>query len=116
MNTLILDRTTWDLILDARGNIAVATSPYAIAQDVASAVKTFLGECWYDTTKGIPYFQKVLGKFVPIAYYKSQIVKTALKVPEVAQARCIIVSVSNRQLSGQIQIIDTSGTVTNVQF
>ena len=47
--TLLLDRTTWDLCLDANGNIAMATGPYAIAQDVASAVRL-----WHDTTKGVP--------------------------------------------------------------
>ena len=36
-NTLLLDRTVWDLLLDGSGNIAIATEPYATAQDVASA-------------------------------------------------------------------------------
>ena len=40
-------------------NIAVADEPYALAQDAASAIRTFIGECYYDTTKGLPYFEKV---------------------------------------------------------
>jgi hypothetical protein len=116
MNTLLLDRTIWDLVLDARGNIAVASNPYAIAQDVASAIKTFAGEVWYDNRKGIPYFDKVLGKAPPIAYYKAKCAAVALTVPEVVQARCIITSVADRTLTGQIQIIDKQGTATNVQL
>ncbi|AJJ19826.1 hypothetical protein [Yersinia intermedia] len=54
-NTLLLDRTAWDLVLDANGDIAMASLPYSIAQDVASAIKTFIGECWYDTSQGVPY-------------------------------------------------------------
>ena len=41
-STLLLDQTEWDLVLDASGNIALASPPYALAQDVASAVRTFL--------------------------------------------------------------------------
>ena len=41
MNTLLLDLTNWDLLVDASGNIAVASDPYSVAQDVASAVRVF---------------------------------------------------------------------------
>ena len=65
MKTLLLDRTAWDLCLDSNGNIALASEPYSLAQDVASAVRLFLGECYYDTTKGIPYWTEVLGMLPP---------------------------------------------------
>ena len=58
MNTLLLDASAWDLVLDANGDIALAAPPYAVAQDVASAISLFLGELWYDTTQGVPYFQR----------------------------------------------------------
>jgi hypothetical protein len=60
VKTLLLDRSLWDLTLDINGNIAMASEPYAIAQDVASACRTFLGECYYDTSQGVPYFQGML--------------------------------------------------------
>jgi len=63
--TLLLDRTVWDLVLDSNGDIALASPPYALEQDVASAVRLFLGELWYDTTKGIPYLKKFLGNYRP---------------------------------------------------
>ena len=40
-STLLLDPDTWDLTVDNNGNIAVAAPPYAVAQDVASAIRTF---------------------------------------------------------------------------
>ena len=49
MNTLLLDQTAWDLVLDSAGNIALAAVPYARAQDVASAIKTFWAK--YITTR-----------------------------------------------------------------
>lgn len=116
MDTLLLDRTTWDVLTDAAGNIAKASEPYAIAQDVASAIRLFKTELWYNRKKGIPYFQKILGKQPPLPFFKAQVVKAALSVPEVASARCIIASFSNRQLTGQVQVIDKTGQSHNVQF
>jgi hypothetical protein len=111
--TLLLDRNTWDLCLDAAGNLAIASDPYSIIQDVASACRTFLGEVWYDTTLGIPYKQNILGKSPPppLAYLKAQLVNAALTVPEVESAVCYIASNANREVTGQIQVTMTSGSV-----
>ncbi|SDR17887.1 hypothetical protein [Paraburkholderia tuberum] len=114
--TLLLDQTAWDLVLDAAGNIAVATEPYQIAQDVASAVRTFLGECWYDTTLGLPYWQNILGQFPPASFVKSEIVKAAKTVPNVASATVLSLALDNRKLTGQIAVTDTDGNTQTVNF
>jgi hypothetical protein len=115
-STLLLDQTAWDLVLDANGNIAVASPPYSLAQDVASAVKLFLGELWYDSTKGVPYFEEIIGKLPPQSVIVSQIENAALTVPGVVTARCIITSLTDRVVSGQIQFIDESGAENGVSF
>lgn len=116
MNTLLLDQREWDLVLDAQGNIAIASSPYAVAQDVASAVRTMSGELWYDTTQGIPYLNGVLGGEPNFPFLKARIEAAALAVPTVAKARCVFATFANRVLTGQIQIIDTNGVANNVNF
>lgn len=116
MNTLLLDTVTWDLVLDVNGNIAVAAPPYATAQDVASAVRTFLGECWYDTTLGVPYFQQVLGQFPSLAQLKSMLIKAAAAVPGCYNPVCYISSVSGRTVQGQIQFTDSAGNAQVVAF
>ena len=116
MDTLLLDRDLWDLCLDSNGNIAVAEEPYAIAQDVASAVKTFQGEVFYDTTIGVPYFGQVLDQFPPIALFKSLVEQAALTVPEVVKAQCLIASYQNRVITGVVKVIDTTGAALNVTF
>jgi hypothetical protein len=108
-NTLLLDRTTWDLCLDASGNIAVASEPYAIAQDVASAVRTFLGECWFNTTDGVPYWSDILGQRPPLQLVKADIVAAAKTVQGVASAQCFITGLKDRVLTGQVQGMTTSG-------
>lgn len=116
MNTLLLDRAVWDLVKDASGNIALAADPYAMAQDVASAIKLFQGELWYDTTKGLPYFSKILGHRPPIAYLKAQFIAAALTVPGVVSAQCFIATITDREVTGQVQITDTAGNVQSIGF
>lgn len=116
MNTLLLDRSVWDLCLDSAGNIAMATKPYAIAQDVASAIKLFLGEGWYDTRKGVPYWGQILGELPPVALMKAKFVAAAMTVPEVVAARCFIQSIVGREVHGQVQVTDKIGTIITVGF
>lgn len=117
MNTLLLDVALWDLCLDANGDIAMAQPPYALAQDVASAIRTVLGEVWYNDTLGIPYFQQILGKRPPLTVLKAYMVQAALTVPGVVSAVCIIDSFdrATRTIVGQVQFVDNlgnSGSVT----
>ena len=115
-NTLLLDQTVWDLVLDSAGNIAMAQPAYALAQDVASAIKLFLGELWYDTTKGIPYFEEVLGELPPLSLLIGHMEKAALTVPGVVSAQCIISAFANRQIDGQVLFIDENGGQNAVFF
>ena len=114
--TLLLDRKAWDLVLDARGNIACASEPYSIAQDAASAVKTFLGECWYDTRQGIPYWQTTLGQSPALSLVKTLIVDAAMTVPDVTAAHCTFVDLRERQLTGNLLITDADGNTATVTF
>ena len=116
MNTLLLSRDLWDLCLDSAGNIAMASGPYAIAQDVSYAARLFLGELWYDTAEGIPYFETVLGHAPSIPFFKGLIRDTALAVPGVADAVVFISAIENRSLRGQIQITTTTGAKVNAGF
>lgn len=116
MNTLILAQDTWDLITDAAGNIAMATEPYSLVQDVASACRLFIGELWYDSSQGIPYFENILGHLPPLQYVKLQIERAALTVPTVALAKCTITKFDNRKIEGYVQITDAAGTLQTVKF
>ena len=116
MNTLYLDPSSWDLALDSSGNIAMATNPYALAQDAASALRTFIGECYYDTSIGIPYFTQILGEMPPLPLVKAQFIAAVLSVPDVVSAKVFITGIVNRQLQGQVQLTDSTGTITDAGF
>jgi hypothetical protein len=115
MDTLYLT-PAWDLCLDASGNIAMATGPYSLAQDAASACRTFVGECWYDTTIGVPYWQEILGHFPTLTLVKAQLVAAAMTVPGVESAQVFISGVVGRQLQGQVQVTDADGNTTAASF
>lgn len=115
MQTLLLDTVSNDLVLDINGNIAIASEPYSLAQDAASAIKTFLGEMYYDTTVGVPY-ASILGKAPLIPFLKAQLVKAALTVPGIVSAQVAISAFSQRVLSGQIQVVGTTGTASIANF
>lgn len=114
MKTLLLDNMDWDLLLDINGNIAVASEPYALAQNVASALRLFQGELWYDTRKGIPYFDQVLGYLPPLSLLRSLFMQATMSVPGVVSARVVLAALDNRQLSGQVQFTDHRGEAGSV--
>lgn len=107
--TLLLDVSTWDLVVDAKGNIALASEPYALAQDAASACKTFLGECYWDTTVGVPLQQEILGHAPSVSLLKQRMVAAARTVPGVQSARFFLTAIDQRGLSGQLQVASDAG-------
>ena len=106
--TLLLDTGSWDLSIDANSNIAIADPDYSLAQDAASAIKTFLGEMFYDTTVGVPWLTQILGQGSSLALLKQQLVDAALTVPGVASAQVFISSFRNRVVTGQVQVVSAA--------
>lgn len=107
MLTYALDPNSWDLTLDLNGNFATVSGQGQIAQDVASAIRTFAGECWYDTSQGMPYFASIFGKSPAASYLKAQITNAALTVPGVVAVTVISLMLVKRQLTGTV-LVSTS--------
>lgn len=116
LNTLLLDQTAWDLVLDSSGNIALAKPAYSVAQDVASALRLFLGELWYDQTKGIPYFQEILGQLPPASLIAGYLERAAMEVSGVVSAVCVINSFLDRAIIGELRFVDESGAQNAINF
>lgn len=116
MQTLLLTTDTWDLTADASGNIAVADPSYSLAQDAASAIRLFLGELYYDTTQGIPFFEQILGRAPPVSLMKAYFNRAALTVPGVVSAQTFIQSWTDRKITGQVQVTDAAGNTTAAGF
>jgi hypothetical protein len=111
MQSIFLDPRTWDFAVDANGSIAVADEPYRLAQDAATAIRTFAGECRYDTTRGVPYFKDILDKPASLDLVRADLEKEALKEPGINQARVFFTDFANRRLQGQVQVTSSGTTV-----
>jgi hypothetical protein len=83
---------------------------------VASACRTFLGECYYDTTLGVPWFQQILGQSPPLALLKQQLCAQAALVPGCDNPVCYVTSAIGRVVKGQIQFTDSNGVVQVATF
>lgn len=116
-NTLLLDVEAWDLSLDAAGNIALASGPYAVAQDVASACRTWQGELWYDTTLGVN-FESLLWNMPGASVVQQAFNQQALTVSSVATATTSITafSLGMGALTGQIAFTTSTGSNLTVAF
>lgn len=110
MDTMLLDRSAWDLCVDATGNIARAGDFYSQVQDTASAARLFLGELYYGPpTRGVPYFTDAFGRRVPTQLLRARLVDAALAVPGVHGAQCFLSGVRGRTVTGQIHIQTAAG-------
>lgn len=115
--TFKLDNTTWDILLDANGNLAITETPEAVSQDVASACLVFAGECFYNTTLGIPWQEEVLGLRPTAGYIARKLATEAEKLPVVKQAIAnIFFDESSRQIRGLIRITDHQGDQSEVSL
>jgi len=115
-STLLLNPLSWDLMINSSRSIAVAAKPYALAQDAASAIKLFKGEDYYDTTRGVPYWEEILGHYPPVSIMKAHFVAAAKTVPEVVAAQAFIESILDRRPKGQVQVTDVDGALATVGF
>ena len=116
LSTILLDTDAWDMVLDSNGDIALAQPPYAVAQDVASAIRTFLGECYYNTNLGVPYWQDFLGQPFSQSAVIQAMNAAAKTVPSVVTASTVITPFTNRQVSGQVQFSTSDGVTITVNF
>ncbi len=115
METLKLT-SSWDLTLDGNGNLAVATGGAALAQDVASAISTFLGEVYYDTTQGVPWLSQVFGEAFSPSLVKALLEKAALTVPGVVKASAVDLAFTSGVITGLVRIVDTAGQSLDIAF
>ena len=99
VKSIFLNPNTWDLALDAAGNIAVCTDPYRMAQDVSCAIRTFNGELYFDNDWGVSQFETPV-----LPLIQKQYEDLALTVSGVTSAQCIISSIdrSTRKTRGYV--------------
>lgn len=126
MDTLALDIGLWDLDVDVYGNLRTVgdstpgeqTGPgMRLAQDVATRVRAWRGEVYFDTSQGINY-PAYLGGPPNLTVLQSAFNTEALKVPLCASALAdfTFTAGSSRQLSGVLNVSDVAGNGAQVSL
>lgn len=109
-HTLYLTPDNWDITLDSSGRIARSTQAYAIAQNVANAVRLFTGEAFFAMDEGIPHFDIELGKTRPaLSVLRARMREAALNVEGVLDAQITLDDVQERKLTGEILLTVADG-------
>lgn len=116
MDTILLNPDSWDMEVDASGNIAMAADPYAQAQDIASACRTFKGEVYYNGDLGVPYFQQILGQVPSLQTINAEMEKAAITVPGIVDVVCKTQKAQGRGITGEIQATNTAGVPIQVSL
>ena len=109
-HTLYLQPESWDITLDSSGRIARSVQAYAIAQNVANAVRLFTGEAFFAMDEGIPHFDIELGKTRPaLSVLRARMREAALNVEGVLDAQITLNDVQERKLTGEILLTVADG-------
>ena len=102
-HTLYLTPDNWDITLDSSGRLQTSASAYAIAQNVANAVRLFTNEAFFAMDEGIPHFEIELGYTRPaLSVLRARIREAALNVEGVLDAAVNLDGVQGRKLTGEI--------------
>ena len=103
--TLALRNDNWDLYVDDYGNIAIKDSNNELAQDVASSVRVWLGECAFDKNRGIPYNTPDENRFSLKEYIKRQ----ATRIKGIEEAVVSFEKIENRRANVIIYVTNENG-------
>ena len=109
-HTLYLQPDSWDITLDSSGRLQTSANAYAIAQNVANAVRLFTGEAFFAMDEGIPHFDIELGKTRPaLSVLRARMREAALNVEGVLDAQITLDDVQDRKLTGEILLTVADG-------
>lgn len=115
--TLYLDPDDWDIALDASGSLKLAGGAYAIAQNVANAIRLFTNDAYYYPQRGLPHFALDLGQTDrKLTLLRASLIEAALDVEGVAAATIIGLAVNpvTRAATGTIRITTSEGESADV--
>lgn len=111
--TAALDANSWDLQLDANGNVVMAKETNAIVQNVCNEGRLFTGDAYFRFEDGIDWFTDQLGEPVQEAVTSENLRTAALAVPGVLSVDSVTINELNqktRTLHGTIEITTEGGS------
>ena len=109
MQTLKLDDNN-NLVLN-QNSLVILDNIEACTQDTRTRIALFKGEDFTDTTRGISYFDNVLGVYVGQDDIKNQIKKRILDNPEIYSINRITLTKQDNKIELNTEINSTYGVL-----
>lgn len=111
-----LDNETWDIGLNNKGCIETIDNPDSIAQNVACAVLTYLGESYANPDIGVDYTNLEDGK--KFQYLSFLYMNEAKRVNNVQDAKALLYQTkserASRKINGILTILDSDNNTTRL--
>ena len=117
--TLALNPKTWDLQVDAEGNLKIHTGGMALAQDCANEIRLWRDDAYFQKDNGIKWLEVQLARKLDESVLRSVLREACMKVPGVASVRDITIAgidEDTRMLHGEIRITTTEGHDGGIAF
>ena len=114
--TLYLNPDTWSLELTPAGGLKTASGKYATVQIGANAARTFRGEPYFNTPRGIPYFRDVLGKMPPAQLINAHVEAEVKQVTGAVKVVAVLREFTDRTLKGDFVITTKDGEALNGKY
>ena len=115
LRDVLIDQNTGDLVVP----IVWITGADAIAQLCRRRIKTFYGELFDDSTRGVKWTQRILGQKNPASVIDSELRQSILGCPGITGITSLSVSLDSGTRSGAVDFVATSDagiiTVTGLQ-
>lgn len=111
--TLALNEATWDLTLDNLGNIATKSDQRQKAQDVATSVKVYSGECVFDSERGLPY-NLVMAEQVNRPLLQEYVNIETKRIDGVQNTEVVVNGLKDRELDFDILVSTEDGVINGL--
>jgi hypothetical protein len=98
-----------DDILISEGDLVFNYGAAGIASDVRARLQTRLGECFLDTSMGVPWFEKILGHKPSAGELRNIFREEILATPGIDSLSSLDVSVTNRVLRLTFKAMTATG-------
>lgn len=117
--TALLDPQTWDLQLDANGDIKLCTGAQAIVQNAANEIRLWRNDAYFQQDRGIAWKEAQLAKKLDISVLIQVIREAVANVPDIVSVDDVEIDEfdeSSRELHGRINVTTVLNQQVSARF
>jgi hypothetical protein len=95
----------WDIPFGDLTEPAIVEDRAAVGQHIRHRLRTFLGEWVLDTSVGVPYFQEIFVKGVPLSTVQALLKRAIVRSPKVTQLLGFALDYDNATREARVEFV-----------